>query len=705
MSDKIRVGIVGAGFIAPWHANAISRVPNIEITGVCDYSLAAANRLADIFSIEGVYTSIDELLVSGTCDAVHILTPPNAHFEGAQKALQRGLHVLVEKPFTLDPEESAALESLARERDLALAVDHNFLALPSYKKLKKSIKDGDIGRIDSLEINWRYPLTPLRSGPFGLWLIREPTNLLFELGPHLFAFSHDLVGDIQDIDVRMSKNIELPSGLVVPQCWQILGRAGDVDVTVNISLVEGYDDRILQVRGVCGKGILDYNNDTLEIRRSNTADIIINPLTEELSSAANRLSVGVYNAAVQLKSLNRLSPYALSINGAVRAFYDAVKNNTAVDDRFSASSATAITRTIAAATKIAKEKLLRSRVNQPDSGVAPTKNEHVLVIGGTGFIGRSLVNRLAREGYRIRVFSRGQTNIFNRISESVSVFTGNLKSEDDLREAMKGVDYVFHLARSDEKTWEGYISNDVDVSKLIGVSCVKENIKRLIYTGSIASYNTSVEGSVITEDTGFEGDLTDRNFYARSKAMGESVLLSLSRNGNLPLVIVRPGIVVGKSGPLQHWGIGRWNGSGACKLWGSGENMLPFVLVGDVADGMLRMMTTPDIDGSSFNLIGDPMLSAKGYFDAIHEKLGVRINVQKGTSLLFYLSGAIKYFLKKHILRKKGIILASRKDCKSRLQYAIFDNKKSKTILGWNPESDKERFIQKAIVESDLFGF
>ena len=62
----------------------------------------------------------------------------------------------------------------------------------------------------------------------------------------------------------------------------------------------------------------------------------------------------------------------------------------------------------------------------------------------------------------------------------------------------------------------------------------------------------------------------------------------------LPLVIARPGIVVGPGGPLQHWGIGRWHGPGAVRLWGNGRNVLPFVLVDDVADALVLILAAAD---------------------------------------------------------------------------------------------------------------
>lgn len=92
--------------------------------------------------------------------------------------------------------------------------------------------------------------------------------------------------------------------------------------------------------------------------------------------------------------------------------------------------------------------------------------------------------------------------------------------------------------------------------------------------------------------------------------------------GPAPRVIARPGIVLGDGGPLQHWGIGRWHGAGAVRLWGSGRNIPPFVLADDVSDGLILMMTRPEALGESFNLIGDAMFSGRDYFDAIRERTG-----------------------------------------------------------------------------------
>ena len=219
----------------------------------------------------------------------------------------------------------------------------------------------------------------------------------------------------------------------------------------------------------------------------------------------------------------------------------------------------------------------------------------------------------------------------------------------------------------------------------------------------ISSYDMSDPEQVITEHTDF-GDMSERNLYARSKAECEARLLEMHRNQGLPLVIARPGIVIGEGGPLQHWGIGRWHGAGAVRIWGNGRNILPFVLADDVSDGLIQMMVNDAAVGQSFNLIGEPMLSARGYFDAIHQSLGARIKVRPGHLHVFWAADAVKYALKTKVLRRHGVVRPSLKDWQSRAHFSPFDNAHPKAVLGWRPEADQQRFIERGIRDANLFG-
>lgn len=504
----------------------------------------------------------------------------------------------------------------------------------------------------------------------------------------------DLFGPLEVEHVSLGQWITLPGGEQRPQSWRILARAGKVDVTIALSLVETFDDRSLSLRGSSGMARLDYAADALVLTRDNTADLVLNPLVKELSRSGAHLREGVRNALRQAASLNQKSPYGLSFRATIAAFYDGIRAGRP-DPRFAPSSARAVMQGIGDA--------LACLPALPPVPARPigTPQPRVMVIGGTGFIGRNLTRRLVERGHDVRVLSRGRNGPFPDIADHVETLGISLHDEEGLAAAMQGMDCVFNLAKSTDKSWQAALDNDVATTERIGRAAIRSGVGRLVHTGTIASYDMSDPARTITEATDF-GAMDSRNIYARSKAEGERRLIAMQAQG-LRLAIARPGIVLGDGGPLQHWGIGRWHGAGAVRLWGNGRNILPFVLADDVSDGLIAMMERDEAIGESFNLIGEPMFSGRDYFDAIHRRTGARLKVSGSNLTALWAVDAVKQGLKRHALRRKGAAPASLADWKSRGHLSPFDNGKPKRLLGWAPEADRDAFWRRAIDEAHLF--
>ena len=698
-SSEIRVALLGAGYISSWHADAVRSIPGLKLVAVCDRSEAAARKLASTYGIDW-HSDLDKLIASGTCDAVHVLTPPPLHRDLAVRCLDGGLHVLVEKPVTLSLADLDAISAAAARNGRMLGVCHNFLGLPAWQRLRRVADTGELGLISSLQVNWSFPLPPLRSGPYGIWLMRETRNLLLELGPHPFAFAVDLFGPLKIEHVGLGQWIELPSGESRPQSWRILATAGRVDVTINLSLVETFDDRSVTLRGSSGLARLDYAADTLTVTRDNTSELVLNPLRKQLGLAGAHLREGVRNAWVQAASLNQKSPYGQSFRATVAGFHDGLRKGVP-DRRFGPEAA----RNVMQAIEDCLERLPQRSAAAATPATEPpaaASGSNVMVIGGTGFIGRNLTRRLVAQGHRVSVLSRGSDGPFADLGDRVRMVGASMRDEDALAAAMAGIDCVFNLARSNDATWEDALENDVGVALRISRAARKAGVKRMVYTGTIASYDMSDPARVISEDIRLT-DMEDRNLYARSKAECERRLLEIQNSEGVPVVIARPGIVLGDGGPLQHWGIGRWHGAGAVRLWGNGRNPLPFVLVDDVSDGLIAMMDTPGLDGQDFNLVGDPILTGRDYFDAIHRRMGARLNVSTSSLTLLWLADLAKQGLKRHVLRRRGARANSRVDWLSRGHLSRFDNSKARRLLGWKPESDPEAVLTAAIDRAHLF--
>ncbi len=161
-SNQTRVGIIGAGYIATWHADAIRATPGAHLVAVCDQSLGAAEDLAQAHGAQA-FRSVEDMIAAGVCDAVHILTPPSSHHDLALQCLRSGMHVLVEKPVALSGDEAEAMRSTAVETGKVLAAGHNFLGLPSYERLKAMMQAGELGRVSSEPATGSVALRPFWS--------------------------------------------------------------------------------------------------------------------------------------------------------------------------------------------------------------------------------------------------------------------------------------------------------------------------------------------------------------------------------------------------------------------------------------------------------------------------------------------------------------------------------------------------------------
>ncbi|HME89188.1 MAG TPA: Gfo/Idh/MocA family oxidoreductase [Chthoniobacterales bacterium] len=118
---ELRVGVVGVGHIGSNHARLYSDIRSANFAAIYDVDVPRANSIAKKFG-GTVAKSLEEF--SGLVDAASVATPTNSHHEIALQLLQRGKHLLVEKPITENPEHAAELAELAARNQLILQVGH-----------------------------------------------------------------------------------------------------------------------------------------------------------------------------------------------------------------------------------------------------------------------------------------------------------------------------------------------------------------------------------------------------------------------------------------------------------------------------------------------------------------------------------------------------------------------------------------------------
>lgn len=695
---ELRTAIVGTGFIAEFHARGIANADGVELVAVCDSNVTAAGAFAGQWGVPA-YTSLETMLVEQRLDALHVLTPPDTHHDIAKRALENGVHVFLEKPMCVSAEECSDILSIAEKSGRTVGVSHSLVFESSFARLRDHIRAGDLGPLDHVTINLFIELGFIRFGPFTNWILREPQNSLVEVGPHPISALIDLVGVPDEFEVIADRDVIIPGGARVYRRWRIHARSGRTSADVNIELGPGFQQRTVAVRGLAGTALVDLDAATCVIDRKTPAAVDFQRRNRILSQASQmREQAGATLKEYVLgkaKFGKRGAPFGNSILDSVAAFYAGLRDQSPLDSRISGAFGQKVIETCE---RIAAKANLKGRVDRPRVIAAAGLKPNVLVLGGTGFIGRELIRQLLDKGYAVRAAARGPSPRLEELgSDRLELTRADMGSSDDIGRMLTGIDHVFHLATTDAKTWDQFCEREVEPTRRLARACIERGVKRLIYTGTIDSYYAGSRAGRITEQTPLDRNINRRNYYARAKAMAERVLGEMHRTAGLPLVIARPGIVIGKGGNPFHWGVGKWAAESVVQTWGDGTNPLPLVLVDDVASGLVLAMETPDIEGRSYNLIDAPMLTARDYIAAVERLAGFRIDIHATPIWKFFLDDFAKWPVKRLVGHPDGVRVPSYYDWESRTQKAFFDCSRTREELGWAPISDPEKMATEGI--------
>lgn len=144
----LRVGVIGTGRIANRFVPEARLVSGLNVRGVYNPNYESAERYAERWSIDA-YCSLDEFF--NDVDAVYIASPHDTHFGYCKAALERGKHVLCEKPLTLDKAQAQELADMAKERKLVLMEAIKTAYCPGFTQLLGIARSGTIGEICNVE--------------------------------------------------------------------------------------------------------------------------------------------------------------------------------------------------------------------------------------------------------------------------------------------------------------------------------------------------------------------------------------------------------------------------------------------------------------------------------------------------------------------------------------------------------------------------
>jgi predicted dehydrogenase len=167
---QLRVAVIGYGYWGSKHVRVLSSIPGVDVT-VVDGDPERRRDAAAHYPALGVAPALEA--VAGDLDAAVVATPPASHASVAMQAVDRGLHVLVEKPLTTSVEDAERLVDRATARGVHLMVGHTFEFNSAVWKLRELVRSGALGRILYVD-----------TARLSLGRYQKDVDVVWDLAPH-----------------------------------------------------------------------------------------------------------------------------------------------------------------------------------------------------------------------------------------------------------------------------------------------------------------------------------------------------------------------------------------------------------------------------------------------------------------------------------------------------------------------------------------
>lgn len=195
---KLKVGIIGAGYIGGVHAGILARDERVQLSAVYDVDRECAERLARAHDAR-VATSANEVIE--TCDAIYITTPNTQHVSLTLAAIDAGKHVFCEKPLATSISDAESVFAKANGSKSLIQVGHNRRFAPVYATLKNLLSEEHVAHSAHVKMNRGELLNPVWTG--------DPAvtgGFLYETPIHMFDMMRFLFGEVESLHAIGSKH-------------------------------------------------------------------------------------------------------------------------------------------------------------------------------------------------------------------------------------------------------------------------------------------------------------------------------------------------------------------------------------------------------------------------------------------------------------------------------------------------------------------
>jgi len=187
--DKVKVGVVGCGVVATaYYLPYLIRMETVDVVAVCDLYRTRTEACARLFSVKEQYLDYYEMLDKADLDAIFTLTAPGTHVAFTLAAVEKGKHVLIQKPMATHMDDARTIAAAIRRAGVKAIIEpsSNTLLDPDYAQLRKLVKAGVLGDPLWFSLAWTGPTTygpALGGNPYGqaAFYDKDSGGFLFDL--------------------------------------------------------------------------------------------------------------------------------------------------------------------------------------------------------------------------------------------------------------------------------------------------------------------------------------------------------------------------------------------------------------------------------------------------------------------------------------------------------------------------------------------
>ncbi len=559
----LKLLILGGGpVVTEFYLPALARLgwtTGITVTDRSSDVLAKTAQLAPWATTRalGFQEALADCALVGGHDAVVVAVPNSLHVAAVEAALRAGLPVLCEKPLALQATECQRLGELAASLKLPLAVGMVRRLVPAIQAARLALQNGLLGELKAVEVAHGGPYA--WTSDSGAFFRRENGGILADLGVHYLDWLAGALGPLTPV----AYDDDARGGVEASCCYQLRTTTG-VPVTLRLSHLHPHANTVT----------FHGTRATLTLDRNDFAKCVVSGLVPGLS--------------------NELAPEQPFVDAAwprdfvscfAQQFHDfaaAVHGQTV---RVSAADALATTALIEHAYRVRTE---RGAGPEPERPALPVGR--AVVTGGTGFIGGTLVERLAELGFKDLVVPvRNYRTCADAARFPVALPRVDLGQREQVRAAVQGARWVFHLAYGQTDSDAQRIT--VDATRLLIEEAVAAKVEAVVVLSTMGVFGHPETDALVDESWPYAPAYGN---YGLTKAEMERWCLNPATPlGTTRVVVLNPSCVYGPRGKTYTRLPADFAKEGKFAWVAGGQGIANYTYVENLVDAMLLVAMTP----------------------------------------------------------------------------------------------------------------